>query len=747
PMQLKIQEVSSNAPIAVAYIPTPVYTQLKDRKNVETWVQITDKSSKQTFYCHALPSNQASDTVNISRYIQAPDTGGGSPGSVGIIESIQDGIELNIVCELKENVDELEQKRRLGFIWDEASELERLLAVRNMLDGMVVVAGCIIVPATAPIKISAGTKISIKDDIGAFQETADSGIDQLVSSMSNLSLARLKQKKNAFGMSGLEKAYDALLEVVSYPLLYNDVITALNIECPKGVLLYGPPGVGKTYLVASIAKVCGAEMIVIQGPEIFGPYIGESEEKLRNKFKEAALCSEQKKVPVILFIDEIVGFFHYYPPSLVSSHSLTNCLHCCTKDALTPNRQNAQSHESRVVAQLLTLMDGMENRGRTVVIGATNRPNSLDPALRRPGRFDREILIDAPNENARLHILRSQLKKVPVLNEDDVLAKLAVMTNGYVAADLMALCREATMVAIEHYMQLQGGSQDDNRELSVTIDDFAASMSKVGPSIQRGYETVVEKKGWDDIGGLEDVKKKIKQATEWPLLHKETFKRLGLKPPRGILLFGPPGCSKTTLVKVIASVSGATFLSINGAQIYSPFVGDSEKIIRSTFQKARSAAPSVIFLDEIEAIVGKRNLGSGGSGSDSVQERVLSTLLNEMDGVELASSVLVIGATNRPDMLDAALMRPGRFDKIIYVPPPDFVSRQQILQVHTKDIPLAEDVDLEEIADRTNLYTGADLQNLCREAAMIGLRQNRSASSVVCFQNDGNNICKGQHSC
>ncbi|KAH8557012.1 P-loop containing nucleoside triphosphate hydrolase protein [Umbelopsis sp. PMI_123] len=461
-------------------------------------------------------------------------------------------------------------------------------------------------------------------------------------------------------MSGLEKAYDALLEVVSYPLLYNDVIETLNIECPKGVLLYGPPGVGKTHLVSSIAKVCGAEM-----------------------------------------------------------------------DALTPNRQNAQSHESRVVAQLLTLMDGMENRGRTVVIGATNRPNALDPALRRPGRFDREILIDAPNENARLHILQSQLKKVPIVNEDDVLAKLALMTNGYVAADLMALCREATMVAIERCLENQDDSKRRNSDLYVTIDDFAASMAKVGPSIQRGYETVVEKKGWDDIGGLEDVKKKLKQATEWPLLHKETFKRLGLKPPRGILLFGPPGCSKTTLVKVIASVSGATFLSINGAQIYSPFVGDSEKIIRTTFQKARSAAPSVIFLDEIEAIVGKRNLGTGGSGSDAVQERVLSTLLNEMDGVELASSVLVIGATNRPDMLDAALMRPGRFDKIIYVPPPDFVSRQQILQVHTQNIPLADDVDLEEIADKTNLYTGADLQNLCREAAMIALRQNRSACTVA----------------
>jgi len=365
------------------------------------------------------------------------------------------------------------------------------------------------------------------------------------------------------------------------------------------------------------------------------------------------------------------------------------------------------------------------------VIGATNRPNALDPALRRPGRFDREIFIDAPDENARYNILQSQLKKIPVSDAEKVLANLATVTNGYVAADLMSLCREATMMALEHWMRQNNDTQHGGSEFCVTIDDFAASMAKVGPSIQRGYETAVEKKSWDDIGGLEEVKKKLKQATEWPMLHKETFKRLGLKPPRGILLFGPPGCSKTTLVKVIASVSGATFLSINGAQIYSPFVGDSEKIIRSTFQKARSAAPSIIFLDEIEAIVGKRNLGGGGSNADAVQERVLSTLLNEMDGVETASSVLVIGATNRPDMLDAALMRPGRFDKIIYVPPPDFVSRLQILNVHTKNIPLHGEVDLEEIADKTNLYTGADLQNLCREAAMIGLRQDRTASRVT----------------
>ncbi|KAI7873010.1 P-loop containing nucleoside triphosphate hydrolase protein [Spinellus fusiger] len=497
---------------------------------------------------------------------------------------------------------------------------------------------------------------------------------------------------------GLEKAYEALFEVLSYPFLYKDWIAQLSIECPKGVLLYGPPGVGKTYLVSSIAKVCNAKVFVLHGPEVYGPFLGESEEKLREKFHEAQQWASEHDTPVILFIDEI--------------------------DALTPHRDRAQSHENRVVAQLLTLMDGVKSRGRLVVIGATNRPNSIDPALRRPGRFDREISVDAPDKNTRLALFSSQLSAMPTDPLLD-LDTLATMTNSYVAADITSLCREAAMHAVHRV------SKNSSISMHVTMEDFMATFSLVGPSMQRGYQVQVEKTDWRDIGGLEEVKKKLKQAVEWPIIYKDTFLRLGLKPPRGILLHGPPGCSKTTLVKVIASTSGAAFLSINGAQLYSPYVGDSEKIVRTTFQKARASAPAIVFLDEIEAIVGKRNMGNGDSGGDSVQERVLSTLLNEMDGVETSDSVLVVGATNRPDMLDAALMRPGRFDRLVYVPPPDRTARHEILKIHTRNTPLSEDVDLEVIANCTDHYTGADLKNVCREAAMIALREQHSAQQVV----------------
>ncbi|ORZ00213.1 P-loop containing nucleoside triphosphate hydrolase protein, partial [Syncephalastrum racemosum] len=496
---------------------------------------------------------------------------------------------------------------------------------------------------------------------------------------------------------GLEKAYEALFEVVSYPLLYRDWIDKLHIECPKGVLLYGPPGVGKTFLVSSIASACQARLFMIQGPEIYGPYIGESEEKLRSKFEQAQEAAAIQETPVILFIDEI--------------------------DALTPNRDNAQSQENRIVAQLLTLMDGISSRGRLLVIGATNRPNTIDPALRRPGRFDREISIDVPDVLARQSLFEAQLKHMPL---DDTVNQevLAATTNGFVAADIVALCREAAMKAVQRSV-LEGLSS-----VQISIHDFKSSLSVVGPSLQRGFQVDVDKTKWQDVGGLADVKKQLKQAVEWPLLYKDSFARLGLKPPRGILLYGPPGCSKTTLVKVIASSSNASFFSINGAQLYSPFVGDSEKVIRTTFQKARASAPSIIFLDEMEAIVGKRDLGSGsGQGGDSVQQRVLSTLLNEMDGVELAGAVLV-GATNRRDMLDAALLRPGRLDRLVYVPPPDRESRLEILEIHTRQMPLSPSVNLEAIAEKTDYYTGADLQNLCREAAMVALRQMRNVEWV-----------------
>ncbi|KAI9488970.1 P-loop containing nucleoside triphosphate hydrolase protein [Zychaea mexicana] len=461
---------------------------------------------------------------------------------------------------------------------------------------------------------------------------------------------------------GLEKAYDKLLEIVSYPLLYKEWIDQIGIECPKGILLHGPPGCGKTFLVSSIARACNAELFSLSGSE----------------------------------------------------------------DALSPHRDRAQSHENRVVAQLLTLMDGMESRGRLIIVGATNRPNAIDPALRRPGRFDREISIDAPDTETRKALFYTQLSTMPL--ENDISAEsLASITNGYVAADITALCREAAMHAVERASHTSSSSPD----LKVNLGDFKAALGVVRPSMQRGFQVQVEKSNWQDVGGLADVKKQLKQAVEWPIKHKDSFLRLGLKPPRGILLYGPPGCSKTTLVKVIASSSGAAFLSINGAQLYSPYVGDSEKVVRTTFQKARASAPAIIFLDETEAIVGKRNMGSGGSNSgDSVQERVLSTLLNEMDGVETAESVLVVGATNRPDMLDAALLRPGRFDRLVYVPPPDEEARAEILKIHTRKTPLSHSVDLSSIAKRTNMYTGADLQNVCREAAMMALRDMHSADEV-----------------
>ncbi|KAI1303001.1 hypothetical protein EDD11_005454 [Mortierella claussenii] len=596
-----------------------------------------------------------------------------------------------------------------GTAYEEASDLMKRNIVHNALENSVLQEGFSVKnehagllirvksasPSTGPVLVVKGTLVTIIE-----KQKKDPG-SQSAESPSSATATKnaMDFARNLKVLPGLEGPIKALLEVVSYPLLYPDLIARLNIECPKGILLHGPPGVGKTLLVSTVAHICHAQMITIYGPEIFGPYIGESEEKLREKFEQASrIALADPKRPVMIFIDEL--------------------------DALTPHRADAQAHESRVVAQLLTLMDGVASRGRVVVIAATNRPNSIDPALRRPGRFDREIRMDVPGEGDRRRIMESFLKGMPHTLTEKELATLARMTNGFVGADLEALCRESALGAVHRNIMSSGSGAD--AVVSVVMADFKKAFSTNAPSLQRGYGVVVEPVRWTDIGGLESVKTQLRQAVEWPVLYKETFVRLGLKAPRGILLYGPPGCSKTTLVKAIATNSGSSFLSVNGAALYSSYVGDSEKTIRETFHQARLSAPSIVFFDEIDTIVGKRNFSSGGggndSGGDSVQERVLSTMLNEMDGVENAAGVLIVAATNRVDLIDKALLRPGRFDRVVYVPPPDLEARRQILSIYTRDIPLAEDVDLDHIAQTTEMYTGADLQNVCREAGLIALR-------------------------
>ncbi|KAF9400536.1 hypothetical protein BGX21_004086 [Mortierella sp. AD011] len=603
-----------------------------------------------------------------------------------------------------------------GTAYDEATDLMKRNMVYNILENLVLEEGFSVSnkhsglfikikstsPLTGPLLVVSGTMVTIKEEQQKSTTSTKASSSEPVTNSQNA----IDLSSNLKILPGLEGPIKALLEVVSYPLLYPDLIARLNIECPKGILLHGPPGVGKTLLVSTVAHICRAQMVSIYGPEIFGPYVGESEEKLRQKFDQASrIALVDPKRPVMIFIDEL--------------------------DALTPHRSDSQAHESRVVAQLLTLMDGVVSRGRVVVIAATNRPNSIDPALRRPGRFDREIRMDVPGEKDRRKIIESLIKDMPHTLTDEELAMLARMTNGFVGADLEALCRESALGAVHRGIESASSRLDMTEaprktSVSVAMADFKRAFSTNAPSLQRGYSVIVEPVQWSDIGGLEPVKTQLRQAVEWPVLYKDTFSRLGLKAPRGILLYGPPGCSKTTLVKAIATNSGSSFLSVNGAALYSSFVGDSEKTIRETFHQARLTAPSIIFFDEIDTIVGKRNFSAGGgdgeSGGDSVQERVLSTMLNEMDGVENATGVLIVAATNRVDLIDKALLRPGRFDRVVYVPPPDLAARRQILSIYTRDIPLADDVDLDVMAQITEMYTGADLQNVCREAALIALR-------------------------
>ncbi|RLF24177.1 MAG: AAA family ATPase [Thermoprotei archaeon] len=499
----------------------------------------------------------------------------------------------------------------------------------------------------------------------------------------------------------LEEAKQKIREMVELPLKHPELFRRLGIEPPKGILLYGPPGCGKTLLAKAVANETDAYFIAINGPEIMSKFYGESEARLREIFEEA-----KQHAPSIIFIDEI--------------------------DAIAPKREEVTGEvEKRVVAQLLALMDGLEARGDVIVIAATNRPNALDPALRRPGRFDREIEIGIPDKKGRKEILQVHTRNMPLADDVD-LDKLAEITHGFTGADLAALCREAAMHALRRYLpkidlETEKISEEVLENIKVTMEDFMAAFREITPTALREIEIEVPNVRWDDIGGLDEVKQELRETVEWPLKYPDAFRRMGIKPPKGILLYGPPGCGKTLLAKAVATESEANFIYVKGPEVFSKWVGESEKAIREVFRKARMAAPCVIFFDEIDAIAPVRGFEYGDA---AVTQRVVAQLLTEMDGIEKLEGVVVIGATNRPDILDPALLRPGRFDRIIYVPPPDLKARLEILKIHTRSMPLADDVDLEELARRTEGYAGSDLEALCREAAMMALREDINAVVV-----------------
>jgi len=505
-------------------------------------------------------------------------------------------------------------------------------------------------------------------------------------------------------IGGLREEMQRIREMVELPLRHPEIFQRLGIEPPKGVLLHGPPGCGKTLLARAVANESEANFFSINGPEIMSKFYGESEARLREIFQQA-----QQNAPSIIFIDEL--------------------------DAIAPKREEVTGEvERRVVAQLLALMDGLSGRGNVIVIGATNRPGALDPALRRPGRFDREVEIGVPDKPGRHEILQIHTRGMPLAQDVD-LKKLSEMTHGYTGADLASLARETAMKALRRY--LPEINLEEERippsvleKMEVRMEDFINAYKEITPTAMREVYIEVPTIHWTDIGGLEEVKQELREAVEWPIKNPEIFKRMGIRPPKGILLSGPPGCGKTLLARAVATESEANFITIKGPEVFSKWVGESEKAIREVFRKARMAAPAVIFFDEFDSLVPGRGRGYADSG---VSERVISQLLTEMDGIMTLEDVVIIAATNRPDIVDPAVLRPGRFDRLIYVNEPDERARLEIFKLYTKDMPLAKDVDIQHLASVTKNYSGADIEALCREAAMNALRRDVNSKETTLF--------------
>ena len=525
-----------------------------------------------------------------------------------------------------------------------------------------------------------------------------------VVSVSSTTLIKVKSKEGKIekakvsyeDIGGLSTQIRRIREMIELPLKYPEVFDRLGIEAPKGVFMYGPPGTGKTLTARAVANETDAYFTNITGPEIMGKFYGESEARLRSVFEDA-----QKHAPAIIFIDEI--------------------------DAIAPKREDMGSEkqvERRVVAQLLALLDGLESRGHVIVIGATNIPNTIDPALRRPGRFDREISIPIPDKNGRLEILEIHTRGMP-LAQDVSLQKLAEITHGFVGADLEALAREAAMSALRKILpkidfELSDIPYETLLKLEITMDNFFEAMKEIEPSAIREVFVEVPDVKWSDVGGLENIKQELKEAIEWPLKYPDIFRKAGTNPPKGIMLYGKPGTGKTLLAKAVANESGVNFISIKGPQLISRYVGESERGVRETFRKARHAAPTILFLDEIDSLIPRR----GSSSTDAhVTERVISQFLTEMDGIEELKGVVVLAATNRLDLVDPAILRSGRFDLLFELSLPDEEIRVEIFKIHTKNKPLAQNVDLTKLAKETDGRTGSDIEFVCRKASMFAVRE------------------------
>ncbi|MBT4257637.1 CDC48 family AAA ATPase [archaeon] len=502
-------------------------------------------------------------------------------------------------------------------------------------------------------------------------------------------------------IGGLDEEIKKIREMVEIPMKHPEIFQKLGVEPPKGVLLHGPPGTGKTLLAKAVATETEANFVLLNGPEIMSKFYGESEKKIRSIFEDAEV-----NAPSIIFIDEI--------------------------DAIAPKREDVQGEvERRVVSQILTMMDGLKSRGRVIVIGATNRINALDSALRRPGRFDREIEVGVPSKKGRLQVLKIHTRGMPLENTVD-LEYLASVTHGFVGADLESLCKEAAMNVLRKLLPDIKLSEEEIasevlEKLIIKKEDFDAALKIVRPSAMREVLVETPNVDWSDVGGLDSIKQELNEAVEWPMKYADSFKRMGIRPSRGILLYGPPGTGKTLLAKAVAKESEANFIQVKGPSLLSMWVGKSEEGMRKIFERARQVSPCVIFFDEIDSLAGKRGNDQGGK----VTERVLNQMLAEMDGLEEMNDILVVAATNRPDMLDTALLRPGRFDKMLLVNAPEEIGREKILKIHTKNMPLEKDVNINLIAKETVGFTGADLEALSREAAMIALRENLKSEVVT----------------